>query len=948
MTQSGAQARAIDPKVRDAAVEAARRFGIPLGGWLSHAATHGEGGGDLLAEPEDGGAESSLGPEQTRRIAVALERLAQRVEFNERRASLLMSDVDRSVADLSVRLQETEVGARENSLRVIAALGEVKSLQAALTERLARVEQEPAAERALGALRDIDRRIDQALRDTSEVRAEGVRRDEALEARLASALSELRRSVTSVEGRLAVAEAAAKEARAAAAEAIAPLGARVEALEHTSSAAIQRLETRIEEVDTQVANAFATLGASVERALKKAGVGLASLDAVSKEEFKQAIEALERRLAEADDHRVEAAQLRAALAAQQARIAHLEQDKSEAIAALSERLEAAEQRTLATAETVASEIRRLSEAVDGGFAALQAQSGDEGQMRLAQFEERADTLQREFSAKLAALESRAGARIGDAITHLTQRLGETDSRSDAALDLLARRLAQSEERAEQTQADLRRALEETARRTEELHALLDGLQSRTPAAAPIELEPVVTQRFESEPAPEPGATSTEPSEPPPEHTAAEIDHGALEPLAGAPEDPADPDVPLAAVAEEPELGGAPPTEDEPPKRTVSLSAPPAHWGEDAGDIEQALSSPWISDLPLGRTSHNASATERPSSAAPQAAQSVNDALPETDPDDPFWAIDPEPEPRAAAFDPPLRSEAKPHAGAAEPSASGASYLEQARRAAISTAAGAKPKRSAADTIASPGRGGAALAMLIGAGAAAAMAGGAWVLLRDRPTPPAPAAPASPATSRADSALHSAAENGDTAAQFALARERLDAGDAGAAANLLRRAATRGYAPAQFELGRLYERGEGVERDLNAARSLMERAAAAGNRDAMHALGVYFARGEGAPLDEAAAFRWFRQAAELGVVDSQFNLGVMYQQGRGAPANPDEALFWFLTAAAGGDQQAAQVAERLKAEFPSEQLARIEARVARFTPRPADPAANAPPPAPSRG
>jgi localization factor PodJL len=188
-------------------------------------------------------------------------------------------------------------------------------------------------------------------------------------------------------------------------------------------------------------------------------------------------------------------------------------------------------------------------------------------------------------------------------------------------------------------------------------------------------------------------------------------------------------------------------------------------------------------------------------------------------------------------------------------------------------------------------------------------------------------------------LEQAAQSGDLTAQYELGLQRLAAGRTQDGVGLLRRAADRGFAMAQYRLAKLYERGEGVQADLVVARQWTERAAAAGNRRAMHDLGVYFARGEGAPLDEAAAFRWFRQAAELGVADSQYNLGVLYQQGRGVNASASEAMFWFLVAARQGDQDAAARATALESQLQPNQVEQARARAQAFRPRAASAIAN---------
>ncbi|MGE0595969.1 MAG: hypothetical protein AB7P07_06375 [Hyphomonadaceae bacterium] len=188
-------------------------------------------------------------------------------------------------------------------------------------------------------------------------------------------------------------------------------------------------------------------------------------------------------------------------------------------------------------------------------------------------------------------------------------------------------------------------------------------------------------------------------------------------------------------------------------------------------------------------------------------------------------------------------------------------------------------------------------------------------------------------------LEQAAQGGDIIAQYELGLQRIAAGRGAEGVTMLRRAADRGLAMAQYRLAKLYERGEGVETDLVQARQWTERAAAAGNRRAMHDLGVYFARGEGAPLDEAAAFRWFRQAAELGVADSQYNLGVLYQQGRGVNASPAEAMFWFLVAARSGDEDAATRAQSLQAQLQPIQVEQARSRAQAFRPRAASAQAN---------
>lgn len=72
-----------------------------------------------------------------------------------------------------------------------------------------------------------------------------------------------------------------------------------------------------------------------------------------------------------------------------------------------------------------------------------------------------------------------------------------------------------------------------------------------------------------------------------------------------------------------------------------------------------------------------------------------------------------------------------------------------------------------------------------------------------------------------------------------------------------------------------------------------------NRDAQFALGTMHERGEGMKQDHNLAFHWYLKAATTGHMGAQFNLGLMYMQGRGKPRNIDEALRWYRASASQG-------------------------------------------------
>ncbi|HEX2762205.1 MAG TPA: tetratricopeptide repeat protein [Rhizomicrobium sp.] len=119
-----------------------------------------------------------------------------------------------------------------------------------------------------------------------------------------------------------------------------------------------------------------------------------------------------------------------------------------------------------------------------------------------------------------------------------------------------------------------------------------------------------------------------------------------------------------------------------------------------------------------------------------------------------------------------------------------------------------------------------------------------------------------------------------------------------AARFLTQAAEKGQPVAQYRLGTMYERGQGVPADGARAAQWYEKSANQGNRKAMHNLAVSYA----GRRNMAEAARWFAKAAALGLSDSQFNLAVLYERGEGVPPSLSDAYKWYSIAAAAGDSE----------------------------------------------
>jgi uncharacterized protein len=85
----------------------------------------------------------------------------------------------------------------------------------------------------------------------------------------------------------------------------------------------------------------------------------------------------------------------------------------------------------------------------------------------------------------------------------------------------------------------------------------------------------------------------------------------------------------------------------------------------------------------------------------------------------------------------------------------------------------------------------------------------------------------------------------------------------------RKAAARGDAKAQNNLGFMYSEGQGVARDYKQAMSWYRKAAAQGDAGAQNNLGLIYYKGEGVAQDYyVEAYKWWTLAGENGYADAR--------------------------------------------------------------------------------
>jgi len=151
--------------------------------------------------------------------------------------------------------------------------------------------------------------------------------------------------------------------------------------------------------------------------------------------------------------------------------------------------------------------------------------------------------------------------------------------------------------------------------------------------------------------------------------------------------------------------------------------------------------------------------------------------------------------------------------------------------------------------------------------------------------------------RAQTAARAKATAGDAVAQFSLgAILYYGTAETAQAVEWFRKAAGQGYAPAEFQLGQLYDFGFGVAQHDGQALGWYRKAAEHGFAAAQRVVGDFYKRGRAVSPDPAEAARWYRLAADADDLRAQYSLGQLYFDGVGVPRDYASAYVWFTVAA----------------------------------------------------
>ena len=122
----------------------------------------------------------------------------------------------------------------------------------------------------------------------------------------------------------------------------------------------------------------------------------------------------------------------------------------------------------------------------------------------------------------------------------------------------------------------------------------------------------------------------------------------------------------------------------------------------------------------------------------------------------------------------------------------------------------------------------------------------------------------------------------------------------------RQAAEQGDVKSQVRLGVMYRLGLTVSKNYKEAKKWLRMAAEQEDTKAQYNLALMYFGGEGMQQDNSEAVKWYRKAADLGLPRAQFRLGVMYYEGLGVPKDDDEAVKWVRKAAEQDQEQAQRI------------------------------------------
>ncbi len=106
----------------------------------------------------------------------------------------------------------------------------------------------------------------------------------------------------------------------------------------------------------------------------------------------------------------------------------------------------------------------------------------------------------------------------------------------------------------------------------------------------------------------------------------------------------------------------------------------------------------------------------------------------------------------------------------------------------------------------------------------------------------------------------------------------------------------------------------------------------GDAVSQYNLGLMYDNGQGVPQDYKEAVKWYRLSAEQGFASAQFNLASMYATGQGVPQDYALAHMWFNLSGSNGDKDAVHNRDIIEKRMSPSQIEKAQDMARNWKPK----------------
>ena len=145
-------------------------------------------------------------------------------------------------------------------------------------------------------------------------------------------------------------------------------------------------------------------------------------------------------------------------------------------------------------------------------------------------------------------------------------------------------------------------------------------------------------------------------------------------------------------------------------------------------------------------------------------------------------------------------------------------------------------------------------------------------------------------------------------------------------SLLRTAAQKGNADAEFLLGQCYMDGFGVKPNKKEAARWLQHSAQQGHAGGLFEMGNLYFKGIEGPRDDSKGVEMYSVSAFLGHPEAQAHLGLLYHIGHGLKKDVEESFVWYSLAAEQELEEGIEGKKKVSAELSERQIGRLQSRI----------------------